>query len=126
MRARVENAEYLSVVADAGTFRTRDSNKKSNKITRMDVQPNIYMPAKVPAKCPGKPTAQFKPITSNSSSKINQCIPVCYLIVMYNAVHCSEYAALCPVPKYWDLPHVRYVARSTCGFGLPAFSEQET
>ena len=103
-RARVENAECLSVVTDAGTFRTRDSNRKSNKITRMDVQPNIYMPAKVPAKCPGKPTAQFKPITSDS--KIKSVYPSTPLGCNVQLSGCSPYATSCIAPKYWDLPQL--------------------
>ena len=47
---------------------------------------------KIPAKCPGKPTAQFKSITSNSSSKLDQCIPA---------------------PKYWDLPQVLPPSRNS-------------
>ena len=47
-------------------------NQKNENTRRMDVQPYIYIcPVKVPAKCPGKPTDQFKPITSNSNIKSN-------------------------------------------------------
>ena len=105
-QARVENAKCLSVVTDAGTFRTRDSNRKSNKITRMDVQPNIYMLAKVLTKRPGKPTAQFKPITSNSSSKSKPVYPGTSVGCNVQLSGYNPYAALCPVPKYYDLPQL--------------------
>ena len=71
MRREVKQTKHLSEMTDAGVCEQRTPNIKPERPTRMDVQPNIYMPAKVPTKCPGKPTAQFKPITSNSSSKIN-------------------------------------------------------
>ena len=76
------------------------------RLTRMDVQPNIYMLAKVPAKCPGKPTTQFKPITSNSSSKITTVYPSAPLGCNIQLSGCSPYATSCIAPKYWDLPHM--------------------
>ena len=52
---------------------------KPERLTRMTVH-NIYkVPANVPAKSPGKLTAQFKPMTLNSSPN---CIPVRNWLVM--------------------------------------------
>ena len=45
-------------------------NQKNENTRRMDVQPYICL-VKIPAKCPGKPTDQFKPITSNSNINSN-------------------------------------------------------
>ena len=53
---------------------------KPERLTTMTVH-NIYkVLAIVPEKSPGKQTAQFKPMTLNSSSK---CIPVRNWVVMY-------------------------------------------
>ena len=93
------------MVTDAGTFRTRDSIRNKTRLTKMDVQPNIYMPAKVPVKCPGKPTAQFKPITSNSSSNLNSVYPSTPLGSNVQLRDYNLYVASCIAPKYWDLPH---------------------
>ena len=63
------------------------------------------MPAKVPAKCPSKLTAQFKPITSNSSSKIKSVYPNTPLGCNVQLSGYSPYAESCIAPNYWDLPH---------------------
>ena len=52
---------------------------------------NIYkVPANVPAKSPGKMTAQFKSMTLNSSSK---GIPIRYWVVMYYSVSNNPHVA---------------------------------
>ena len=58
-------------------FKTR----KPERLTRMTIHNIHKVPAIVPAKSPGKRTAQFKPMTLNSSSN---CIPVCNWVVMYD------------------------------------------
>ena len=69
----VKQARRLSDATDAGACEHGFKTGKPERLTRMTVH-NIYkVPAIVPAKSPGKPTAQFKPMTLNSSSK---CIPV--------------------------------------------------
>ena len=68
----------LGHMTDAGAVNNGLQTGKPERLTRMTVH-NIYkVPANVPAKSPGKLTAQFKSMTLNSSSK---SIPV--LLVMY-------------------------------------------
>ena len=73
----VKQARRLSDTTDAGACEHGLQTGKPERLTRMTVY-NIYkVPAIIPAKSPGKRTAQFKPMTLNSSSK---CIPV--------SIHC--------------------------------------
>ena len=89
-----KQTKHLLGTTNAGACEQRTPNRKPEISTRMGVQPNIYMPAKVPAKYPGKPRTQFKPITSNSSPKIKPMYPSTPLGCNVRLI----------TPKYWDLP----------------------
>ena len=79
-RREVKQTRRLSDAAGAGAGEHRLQTGKPERLTRMTIH-NIYkVPAIVPAKSPGKRSAQFKPMTLNSSSK---CIPVRNWVVTY-------------------------------------------
>ena len=80
---------HLLVTTDAGADEQTTLTGKPKRLTRMTVH-NIYkVPENIPAKSPGKLTAQFKPMILNSSSK---CTPVRAWVVMYYSVSHNPHA----------------------------------
>ena len=62
----------LSAFADAGKLECGTREPKEREYKKNGRSAIHICPVKVPAKCPGKPTDQFKPITSNSNINSNQ------------------------------------------------------
>ena len=92
--------ECLSAEADAGErdkYNQNDSRTKG-KNTKQVCPLHIYVPAVVPAKLPGEPTAHFRITDQIQIRNVVKCIPV----------HCPNYVPLSrnqyPVLRTADLP----------------------
>ena len=78
------------MVTDAGTFRTKDSNRKPNKINK-NGRSAKYIHA---SKSLGKMSRQTNPpipvpLLRIQMSNINKCIPVHYRIRIHKPMHCN-------------------------------------
>ena len=88
-------------MTNTGALRTRDSNKKPNKINKNGHSAKYIHAGKNPGK---NQPPNSNPLLPIQVPKSNEYLPVRHLVVMYSSVRYSQYAASCTAPKYWDLP----------------------